>query len=62
LSALWADAAAKIAALDPALAERLQLKSLLWSDLEEWPDEKVRKLELDLDSLQSKVVELIRKR
>jgi hypothetical protein len=62
LSQLWSEAAAKARYASKELAERLQNKSLYWSEDLKWSREEVLSRQIDIDSIQEQVMILLRKR
>lgn len=61
LSQLWSDPAAKARYASKAFAERLQNKSLYWSEDLKWSRHEVLSKEIDIDSIQEQVQVLLRK-
>jgi hypothetical protein len=60
LSQLWSEAATKARYANAALALRMQDKSLYWSDQLEWPEDIVSGKEIDIDSIQNTVNDLLK--
>jgi hypothetical protein len=60
LSQLWSEAATKARYANAALALRMQDKSLYWSDKLEWPQDIVSGKEIDIDSIQKTVNDLLK--
>lgn len=60
LAQLWADAAVKARYANTALAERLQNKSLYWSEELKWSPDEVLDSEIDIKSIQKQVIELLK--
>jgi hypothetical protein len=61
LAQLWADAATKARYASGQLAERLNGKSLYWSEELKWSREEVLSKQIDLDSIQEQVLDLLKK-
>lgn len=61
LSQLWSEAAAKARYASKELAERLQNKSVYWSEDLKWSREEVLSKQIDIDSIQEQVLVLLRK-
>jgi hypothetical protein len=61
LAQLWAEAATKVRYASGELAERLQNKSLYWSEDFKWSREEVLSKQIDLDSIQRQVMDLLKK-
>ncbi|MGC2696748.1 MAG: hypothetical protein WA738_13260 [Candidatus Angelobacter sp.] len=62
LSQLWADAAAKARYASVDLSQRMQDKSLYWSDNLEWPRDVILDKGIDIDSIQTTVRDLLKQR
>ena len=60
LSTLWAEAAIKARHVSNEMAQRLNDKSMYWSDQFEWSHEEVSSRQIDLDSIQDQVSALLR--
>jgi hypothetical protein len=60
LAQLWAEAAAKARYSSAALAERFQNKSLYWTEELKWSREEVLSKQIDFDSIQEQVVQLLK--
>lgn len=61
LAQLWAQAATTVRYASVELAERLQNKSLYWSEDFKWSREEVLSKRIDLDSIQRQVMALLKK-
>jgi hypothetical protein len=61
LAQLWAEAATKARYASKELAERLQNKSLFWSEEFKWSREEVLAKQIDIDSIQEQVLDLLKK-
>ncbi|SRR6266478_1390897 len=61
LSQLWAEAATKARHASSELAARLQNKSLYWSEDLKWSSEEVLEKQIDFDSIQKQVQDLLKK-
>lgn len=61
LAQLWAGAAVKARHASTELAERLQNKSLYWSGEFKWTQEEVLSKQIDIESIQKRVLDLLKK-
>jgi hypothetical protein len=61
LAQLWAEAATKARHASKELAERLQNKSLYWSEEFKWSREEVLSKQIDIESIQEQVLDLLKK-
>ena len=61
LAQLWAEAATKVRYASIDLAERLQNKSVYWSEDFKWSRDEVLSKQIDLDSIQRQVMDLLKK-
>jgi hypothetical protein len=61
LAQLWAEAATKARYASAELAERLQNKSLYWSEEFKWSREEVLSKQIDIDSIHDEVLALLKK-
>ncbi len=61
LAQLWAEAATKARHASKELAERLQNKSLYWSEEFKWSREEVLSTQIDIESIQEQVLDLLKK-
>lgn len=61
LAQLWAEAATKSRHASRELAERLQNKSLYWSEEFKWSRQEVLNKQIDIESIQEQVVNLLKK-
>lgn len=61
LAQLWAEAATKARYASTELAERLQNKSLYWSEDFKWSREEVLSKRIDIDSIHDEVLNLLKK-
>jgi hypothetical protein len=62
LSQLWAEAATKSRYASGDLAARLQNKALYWSEEFKWSREEILNKQIDIDSIQEQVQDLLKKR
>jgi hypothetical protein len=60
LAHLWAEAATKARYASSQLAERLQNKALYWSEELKWSSEEVLSKQIDIDSIQEQVLDLLK--
>ena len=61
LAQLWAEAATKVRYASIDLAERLQNKSVYWSEDFKWSRDEVLSKQIDLDSIQRQVIDPLKK-
>lgn len=61
MAQLWAEAATKARHASKELAERLQNKSLYWSEEFKWSREEVLSKQIDIESIQEQVLDLLKK-
>ncbi len=61
LAQLWAEAATKARYASTQLAESLQNKALYWSEEFKWSREEVLSKQIDIDSIQEQVMDLLKK-
>ena len=61
LAQLWAEAATKARYASNELAARLQNKALYWSEEFKWSSEEVLSKQIDIDSIQAQVLDLLKK-
>jgi len=61
LAQLWAEAATKARYASAELAERLQNKSLYWSEEFKWSRGEVLSKQIDIDSIHDEVLALLKK-